>query len=234
MNYIQTGITVLGIPIILAGLTSAPHAQLIAQTSAEDFYNQGVSRTHREDYLGAIADLQTAANLFSRQGNATNAYKSKALSIYLQFVAKRLQPVAVSEPNTEWYKLGQCLGTPTCQYGITWVAPEAEKTTFGGILILEKNLRMINRLDGSGEPVDAVLDVQVIPKLRSGEWLNTNCQINGKADSEVLAIVQVKGYENADLYTQVRQAWRSNLRTQKIETIPTKNVACINHCPGGC
>ncbi|MBD2183974.1 tetratricopeptide repeat protein [Aerosakkonema funiforme] len=235
MNYLQKANSVLGIAILLWEIPIAPSAEEIVQTRAEDFYNRGVSKTHREDYRGAIADLQRAATLFTQQRNPANAYKSKALAIYLEWGQKRLQSPASSEPLPSWYKSGSCIGGDICQYGITSIDPEAEKTPFGGILILEKKLRMQQRPDGSGEPVEAVLDVRVVPKIRPEEWLQqVNCQIGGKADDRIVAIVQIQGFEDADLYTKVRQAWRVNFSTEKIDAIPTANIACVNPCPGGC
>jgi len=234
MNYLQRGSSVLGIAILVGGITTAPYAQQVAQTRAEDFYNQGVSKTQREDYRGAIADLQRAANLFTQQRNPANAYKSKALAIYLQLVEQRLQPTSSSQSLPSWYKTGKCLGEPTCKYGITWIDPEAEKTAFGGILILEKHLRMQEKPDGSGQPVEAILDVRVLPKLRPEEILQSNCELRRKADPQILAIVQIQGFEDRDLYTKVRQAWRANLSTEKIDPLPTTNITCINPCSGGC
>lgn len=234
MNYLQRGSSVLGIAILVGGITTAPYAQQVAQTRGEDFYNQGVSKTQREDYRGAIADLQRAANLFSQQRNPANAYKSKALAIYLQLVQQRRQPTSSSQSLPSWYKTGKCLGEPICQYGITWIDPEAEKTAFGGILILEKHLRMQEKPDGSGQPVEAILDVRVLPKLRPEEMLHSNCELRRKADPQILAIVQIQGFEDRDLYTKVRQAWRTNLSTEKIDPLPTTNITCINPCPGGC
>jgi hypothetical protein len=234
MSHLYKEMTALGIASILGMPSLAVHAQIIVQNRAEDLYNQGIRKTRQEDYRGAIADLQRAANLFNQQRNSTNAYKSKALAIYLQFLASRLQSGGNSEPLPNWYKSGRCLGTPICQYGIVWAAPASEQTAFGGILILTEKLRMLNRPDGSGEPIDAVLDVQIVPKLRPGEVLSTNCQFREKTEPELLAIVQTRGFENADLYTQVRQAWRVNLRTKTIVTIPNRNITCVNNCPGGC
>lgn len=233
MNYLKTAIAIIGSTTFIGG-TTIPYTQQIVQNRAEYFYNQGVSKTQREDYRGAIADLQTAANLFTQQRNPTNAYKSKALAIYLQFSERRLQPSHRNETLPNWYKLGQCLGEPTCQYGVVWIDPETRGTPFGGILILDKKLRMLERPDGSGEPIEAILDVRVVPRISRGEWLQGNCQIRDKSDPQILAIVQVQGFENEDLYTKVKQVWRINLTTEKIDSIPTTNVACINPCPGGC
>lgn len=210
----KTAIAVIGSATFSGGFTAAPYAQT-TQNNAESFYDRAISKTNREDYRGAIADLQTAAHLFTQQRNPSHAYKSKALAIYLQFLERRLKPEYSNETLPSWYKLGQCLGEPTCQYGVIWVAPETERTPFGGILIFDKTLRMLARPDGTGQGIEAVLDVRVLPRMAREEWLVGNCKIRGKSEPEILAIVQVKGFENADLYTKVKQAWRINLNTQK-------------------
>ncbi|HAX78348.1 MAG TPA: hypothetical protein DCY88_21625 [Cyanobacteria bacterium UBA11372] len=210
-------------------------AQPRSQTRAEEVYNQGIAKTRREDYRGAIADFQQAATLFNQSGNLSNAYKSQALATYWQFSADRLQRTTRgNDPLPSWYVGGACLPNTDCKYSVTFVNPGAERTNFGGIIILEENLRMLNRPDGTGEPIEAVLDVQTVPKLRRGEYWQSNCQMRGSRTQNIfVAIAQTNGYENADFYP-ARLAWRINLTSKKIESIPATNIRCENPCPGGC
>ena len=210
-------------------------AQGGGQTRAEEVYNRGIAKTRQEDYRGAIADFQAAANLFNQSGNLSNAYKSQALATYWQFIALRVQRTTPStDPLPSWYIGGHCLGEPVCKYSVVFVNPGAERTNFGGVIILEENLRMMTRPDGSGEGIDAVVDAQTVRKLRRGEYWQYSCQMRGRRSQDrLVAIAQTNGYENADFYP-ARLAWRINLTSKKIESIPATNIQCENPCPGGC
>ncbi len=220
---------------LLGCFSGAMQAQPRSQTRAEEVYNRGIAKTRQEDYRGAIASFQQAATLFNQSGNLSNAYKSQALATYLQFTSERIQRTTPSnDPLPSWYVGGSCLGIPVCKYGVVFVNPGAERTNFGGVIILEEKLRMLNRPDGTGEPINAVLDVQIVPKLRRGEYFTSNCQMRGRRTQNLFAaIAQTTGYENADFYP-ARLAWRINLTGKKIESIPATNIQCENPCPGGC
>lgn len=222
------------IAIILLGCLIVP---LAAQ---QELFKSALNKTEREDFKNAIEDLQKAANLFEIKKDTKNAYKSKAIITYIKENLNR-ERIFTKNDNSElpslpdWYKSGKCLGEKyTCEYGIEWVKPDTKGTDFDGILILTKQIRMVMKPDGRGIPINGILDAEVVPKIQPGEWLNSNCELDGKSDSTIMAIVQIKGFEDKDLYTKVRQAWKINIDTQKIENIPTKNVTCVNHCPGGC
>lgn len=209
-------------------------AQPIGQTRAEEVYNRGIAKTRQEDYRGAIADFQQAANLFTQSRNLSNAYKSQTLATYWQHTADRLAPAP--PPNTDlapkWYVAGACLPNTNCKYSVTFVNPGAERTNFGGVVILEENLRMLNLPDGTGKPIDAVLDAQTVPKIRQGEYLALiGCQMRGGRTQNVfVAIARTRGYENADFYPAI-SAWRINLTTKKIESVPATNIHCENLSP---
>ncbi|GET36852.1 hypothetical protein [Microseira wollei] len=211
-------------------------AQPRSQTRAEEVYNQGIAKTGREDYRGAIADFQQAATLFNQSGNLSNAYKSQALATYWQLTFERIQRTTPSNESLPgWYVGGSCVGNPVCKYSVVFVNPGAESSNFGGVVILEEKLRMLNRPDGTGEPINAVLDAQTVPKLRQGEYFaQIGCQMRrGRTQNLFVAIAQTNGYENADFYP-ARLAWRINLTSKKIESIPATNIRCENPCPGGC
>ncbi len=220
---------------ILACFAGVMQAQPSSQSRAEEVYNRGIAKTRREDYRGAIADFQQAATLFNQSGNLSNAYKSQALATYWRNNADRLAPTTSNNaalPN--WYVGGACLPNTDCKYALVFANPGAERTNFGGIIILEENLRMLNRPDGSGLPINAVLDVQTAPKLRRGEYFSPICQMRGRRTQNLFAaIAQTRGYQNDDFYP-ARLAWRINLTTKKIESIPATNIRCENPCPGGC
>lgn len=231
----RLGIIFLSAVALLECFTGVLQAQPRGQTRAEAVYNRGIAKTSQEDYRGAIADFQQAANLFNQSGNLSNAYKSQTLATYWQYTAERLQSTTpTNEALPGWYVGGSCLGIPICKYSVVFVNPGRERTNFGGIVILEENLRMLNRPDGTGEPINAVLDAQTVPKLRQGEYFALSCQMRGRRTQNLFAaIAQTNGYENADFYP-ARLAWRINLTSKKIESIPATNIQCENPCPGGC
>jgi hypothetical protein len=201
-----------------------------AQSKADDLFRSALQKTAQENFTGAIADLQTSAKLFTQEKQPRSAYKSRALSTYLQAELQWQKRQDTSQPLPNWYLGGKCIGEPTCAYGVNYVTPNSKNTSFGGIIILDKHIRYAP----NGSPINAVLDVQILPKLKSGEFISTQCQLNGKPDEYLLAIVQPKGFENADFYTKISSAWKINLQNKQIKPIFPKGVACINNCPGGC
>jgi hypothetical protein len=204
--------------------------------AAELLFQQALRKTQKQDFRGAIANLKQATTLLRQDGHLEQAYKSQTLSEYLTWSLKNVEP-----PN--WSSSGSCLGTPVCQYITTHITPDfsqshqdVKKNDYGGLLMLLKPVRYRPSSTGGQTPVNAVLDVQLTPKLMSEEYLAiASCQINGKPDSEIVALVKVTPTDQQqDLFTKIRQAWRINLKTEKIEPIPTKAITCINPCPGGC
>lgn len=67
MNNIRWSLAIIGIVTVLGGLTPSVYAQplptLIAQKSADDFYNQGIEKYKARDLKGAIADFTEAIRL---------------------------------------------------------------------------------------------------------------------------------------------------------------------------
>jgi hypothetical protein len=233
----RLSIIFLSILTLLECFPGVIQAQPKGQNRAEEVYNQGIAKTGREDYRGAIADFQQAANLFNQSGNLSNAYKSQILATYWQYSAERIQPPTSStNPLPGWYIGGRCLelGNQICKYSVVFVNPGTARTNFGGVVILEENLRMLNQPDGTGQPINAVLDAQTVPKVREGEYFATSCQMGRRRQSLTqnlfAAIAQTNGYENAEFYP-ARLAWRINLTTKKIESIPATNIQCENYSP---
>ncbi|PSF33875.1 hypothetical protein C7H19_19320 [Aphanothece hegewaldii CCALA 016] len=203
-------------------------------------FESALEKTEREDFTGAIQDLKTTAVWFEQRQDDANAYKSRVLADYLQWLETRKINFerGVDEALPFFYQLGSCLGAD-CAYSLVWVNPESEANRYGGVLILEKNLRMISHPDGSGIPVVAIVDVQIVPSLKSNETIMIDCtspQIKGK-DTYLFALVQPLGQDDEEYYTQIRQAWKIEPRLEKIETLPSENlkqIRCVNPCPGGC
>ncbi|MEM8780751.1 MAG: hypothetical protein AAGF26_18175 [Cyanobacteria bacterium P01_G01_bin.49] len=182
-----------------------------------------------------------AATKFYEAQNYSSAYKSDFLADYLGEQRTRLilfEQGQGNYPVPNWDKLGSCLDN--CSHSIVWANPSPLGSKYGGVLILQKHLRKINLPNGSGKPVKAILDVQIVPPLTPNEIIMTHCQFSQaptSQDSQLLALVQPTGQDNADYYTQIRQAWKIKIGQGTIENVSQESVGqirCINPCPGGC
>lgn len=228
-NFYLTTILLVGF-IALTGLKNPTQAQL-------SLFDSALSKTQTEKFEEALDDLNRAADFFDQHHGYENAYKSRAVITYLTEEIERQKALSNGELRElpEWYKLGRCIGGNfSCEHSVSWANPGTTETSLGGVLILKKLLREVQNPDGSSYPINALMDAQVVPKLQAGEWLSSECNLPGQKDVVILAVFQRTGFENADLYTQIRRAWRVNIDTQKIETISPRNIACINPCPGDC
>ena len=76
---------------------------------------------------------------------------------------------------------------------------------------------------GGAVPVQ-VVDVMELPTFpRSQELHFAFCTFNGEDDREIFAIAEAT---DEDIRTNIRRAWRANTKTEKIESISPKGVAC--------
>jgi hypothetical protein len=234
-------------PIAASPRVQPPIAQNTNLVDIEALFQQALRKTQKQDFRGAIADLNRVASLFTQDGKLEQAYRAKALAEYISWDLKDTPP-----PN--WYKSGSCQGDPICQYIVTHVSPnfgphryafsqnnsstgpDREINDYGGILMLLKPIRYRPSSTGGQTPVNAVLDVQIIPQLMEEEYVNiSGCSLDRKPDDGIVALVKIaKSDRDAEEFTKIRQAWRIDLKTEKIETITTKGITCVNPCPGGC
>ncbi|MEM1242730.1 MAG: hypothetical protein AAGI45_23105 [Cyanobacteria bacterium P01_H01_bin.26] len=82
-------------------------------------------------------------------------------------------------------------------------------------------------------PVWEVLDVATIPSdniapsdPQGDYFIRPGCSINGgPIDPEIVAIL---GNQDTEFITDIRQAWRANRQTQKLEVLSTEGIACEN------
>ncbi len=202
-----------------------------------NLFDSAFEKSQAENFEGAIDDLLQANIFFWEQKDWENVYQSTALIAILTHSLDQKNALEAGETlrSPEWYKLGSCMGgNDICEYSVVWATPETTGTDFEGILVLQKHLRYIPNPEGGAISVQAIVDAEVVPKLKGGEWLGTNCNLKGREDVPILGIYQTRGFYDAEEYTQIRKAWRVNITTQTIETISPSNVVCINPCPGGC
>jgi hypothetical protein len=78
-----------------------------------------------------------------------------------------------------------------------------------------------------GKPSYLLIDILEIKGLSKNQYISYgNCRIDGKPDSEIIAIYVFK--DDVEFYNNVPQAWRANRKTGKIEKISTTGIDCIN------
>lgn len=203
-----------------------------AANRADTLFHWALRLTRYKQFQRAIAALESASELFAQQGDLENAYKSKALARYLAIseAHRKASPGTHSLPTP--YS-GLCL--EDCEYGMVYVNPKTEIEGFGGIIALEQEIDRVDYGNGSSTPVNAILSLAVVPAYdRDTHFLSSTCQYKDEYVAGLFAIARHADYEDAELYSDIQQAWKANLKTETIETIPTNHVACINHCPGGC
>jgi hypothetical protein len=73
-----------------------------------------------------------------------------------------------------------------------------------------------------------VIDAVDIPRLKRTETLlggSRGCQLNGRDNAELIAIVPSG---TTEFITQIRHVWRANRKTQKIEKISPRGIRCRN------
>jgi hypothetical protein len=190
----------------------------------EVFYQRALQHTQRNNFSQALADLAIARQEFERRNNAEGAYRSFALRQYLIWRTNRV----TGETVPSWYRNGSCLtvGDSICAFSISYLDYESAATPFGGVLVLERNQGYRGQ-----EPINGTLDVVVVPKLRPGEQVCPLTRHRRDGGGTYQAIAQFRGQETRDEITQVRRAWRLNLRSQRIESVPTKDIVCDNPMP---
>jgi hypothetical protein len=111
-----------------------------------------------------------------------------------------------------------------------WVIGDVYATTIFGISQIQKGSQRMLWLeiisyDPDGKTQYRVLDVLDLPPLESNDDVTTYCRVRGTIDAE---IVTISVYENTELLTKIKRAWRANRKIGKFEVIPTDGLACEN------
>jgi hypothetical protein len=80
-------------------------------------------------------------------------------------------------------------------------------------------------LNNKGKTFDEIIDATVLPtyseKDTLGYWY---CSINEVADPEIIALGESQC--GVQYLLNIKQAWRLNRQTEKIETVSTENIVC--------
>ena len=81
-----------------------------------------------------------------------------------------------------------------------------------------------------GQALWVVLDAMHVPARTASLVIKGGCQIGGTDDLGVLALVK---QEQVEIYTDIRAAWRANLRSRRFEPVAPETVTCVNEGFGG-
>ncbi len=78
--------------------------------------------------------------------------------------------------------------------------------------------------DSAGRPFWEVKDVLFLPVIQKRDYfLLINCQVKGKIDPEVIAIVDSRSVRG---FHPVKRAWRANRRTEMFEVLALTGIKC--------
>jgi hypothetical protein len=79
---------------------------------------------------------------------------------------------------------------------------------------------------GAAEPPVKIVraELRVPPLARDERLLMASCDVDGRLDGRVIAIVMSEA--NATKFTKVRQAWRADPRNGRFDVIPVAGISC--------
>jgi hypothetical protein len=77
------------------------------------------------------------------------------------------------------------------------------------------------------------LDALLLPKLKPGELFmeQGECELNGKTDTNFIALVHLGRRDKVTWKNGVRAAWKPNLEAGKFEELSTKDIVCWRQTP---
>ncbi len=102
------------------------------------------------------------------------------------------------------------------QYGVTEVSRGKGRAVW---------FERLSHHDETGHAHWEILDVLFLPQLTKGQMLfYSTCTLAGKPEVELVAITDAP--PRGRFYGQVRNAWRANRKTEKIEEIPLTGIKC--------
>lgn len=210
--------------LAIAPMIWSPPAQA---TTPQDQFEKSMALTRQGKYAAALTHLKKAQQLYTQQGNPEGTFRSAALAYFIDFEKQTLETSGKNLPR-DWMRGGWLL--KDFNYSGTYIIPPVPSNSYHGLLILTRKVRDIKQGPGRSTPLWGILAVQSIPNLKPGEeFSGGNCQLKGKPhDPEIAAIMMTKGQENQEKFTKIQKAWRLNIRTGKIQEIPSNSVVCIN------
>lgn len=107
------------------------------------------------------------------------------------------------------------------EYAVAYIARKS-----GGMLWLER----LTHRNPLGHPFFEVRAVLSLPPLSNQDSLIFGqCRLDGAIDPEIIAIV---AETDAEIYREIRQAWRASREGERFEPLPVDRLACINESYG--
>lgn len=113
-----------------------------------------------------------------------------------------------------------------------WVIDsDRREPTYGGSVVRQGQTQMLwleryISQDSAGRVTYQVVDVLNLPAIAKSQVLAFGfCQLNGRSDRRIAAIVTAT---NTEFRTRVHRAWQLNINTGKIVPISTRGIACEN------
>jgi len=102
------------------------------------------------------------------------------------------------------------------QYGVTEVSKGKGRAVW---------FERLTHHDEAGHAHWEILDVLFLPQLAKGQMLfYSTCTLAGQPEVELVAITDAP--PRGRFYGRVRNAWRANRKTEKIEEIPLTGIKC--------
>ena len=199
-------------------------ARVRAQTEPEALWEKAMTEARQGNYGAAIPLFEKVTPLFLAKGQGEKAYASGALAIFLQ------EEKAATEQKPrreEGMRVGWILTDP--RYSGNWIAPPVKNLSYGGLLILAREIRRVSFGENRSMPVWALLDIKVLPPFKKGEtFLQSVCRLSptGPLDGNLAALVSTQGRENEETWKGARLAYRFNSQTNKIEEVPPAEIFC--------
>ncbi len=221
--------------------SSGELAQRSSQVPNPDtLLDRALQRTQIQDWEGAIANLQGAADGFAEQGDETRQAMAEAIVRYFDWWlgwTERQRQLAEPEMMPDWISFGRCLADETghiCGYSLQFV--QSEDDGIEGVLLLQNHLEDVPMAAGGSYAVFGILAAEAVsPPLQAGESWVPSCERLDGESPPMMAIVQTRGYEDSDEYPEIREVWWANLEEKSLESeMSPGNIRCFNPCPGGC
>lgn len=94
------------------------------------------------------------------------------------------------------------------------------------LVAFEKIVERIN-----GKPKFILLDIKEIIRINESQEIchgNMGCRLDGKFDPELIAVYISQEDINTEFFTNIKEVWRANRETEKLEKIETNGIDCAN------
>lgn len=241
MQPFTRSMSMLAIALSLGGFATTAQTQSLDTPQAQ--FQRALEQTDTENWQGAIANFNAAAEGFQAQDNPLQATVAATTARYLDWwndwrlERERTSDLQTVEPIPQWVMMGSCMGSSEaeiCDYALQFV--QAERDMAEGVMLLQRHLRHVPLATGGAYAVFSIEDAQAVtPPLQAGEHWLPLCRPTDGSDRKVVAIVQTQGYEDSLTFPEIREAWWIDYETETLQrSVAPTDIVCENPCPGGC